>query len=350
MSSHTIRAGDISPYISNSKDHSLTKQKPSRNLLVIEQSITQLLLATKQLLDILTSWSQQQATKAEVSDIYVRLGTEFRMVCRACTVVGIETSDLGDVPEALKKILETALSQDPSRQNLDVYMPEIREVIINLLNGLKKKQQTARRNEPYTVCTTKREEGAPADLSHHLNATSRARVPSAIKSLYKYFMVPGMTNLAGGAYFLLSLSCSSLYTYIDPYSGRPPIPWLLPLRHSRIFHSHTDSFRPEDRCGIPFPLPYRPVHAVLFILAILFRQQASTFLRRRQIIHSLLNPQVLPPHSARSPGRCLHRTTIHSSQRHGPSRRLRQRLRTKPPPRRPHPIHQPGTGDPPNMR
>lgn len=40
---------------------------------------------------------------------------------------------------------------------------------------------------------------APADLSHHINTVSRARTANQMKVLYEYFMVPGMTNLAGGA-------------------------------------------------------------------------------------------------------------------------------------------------------
>lgn len=38
----------------------------------------------------------------------------------------------------------------------------------------------------------------PADLTHHFNASTRARKPSVMKGLYKYFMVPGMSNIAGG--------------------------------------------------------------------------------------------------------------------------------------------------------
>lgn len=39
---------------------------------------------------------------------------------------------------------------------------------------------------------------APADLSHHFSTMSRKRMPNKMKSLYKYFGTPGMTNLAGG--------------------------------------------------------------------------------------------------------------------------------------------------------
>lgn len=56
----------------------------------------------------------------------------------------METSDLGNVPDALRTILESTLSQDASPQSLEVYLPKIREIIINLLHGLKRKQQKLR--------------------------------------------------------------------------------------------------------------------------------------------------------------------------------------------------------------
>jgi hypothetical protein len=48
----------------------------------------------------------------------------------------------------------------------------------------------------------------PTDLTRHYNAVTRARKPSAMKGLYKYFMVPGMSNIAGGA--LSFISCAPL--------------------------------------------------------------------------------------------------------------------------------------------
>ncbi|PUU79738.1 actin interacting protein 3-domain-containing protein [Tuber borchii] len=120
------------------------KTSPSQHLSTIEKSVTQLLIATKQLLETLTAWSRQQATEAEVSDVYVRLGSEFNLACRAFTAIGVETADLGNVPDALRTILESTLSQDASPQSLDVYLPRIREIIINLLHGLKRKQQKLR--------------------------------------------------------------------------------------------------------------------------------------------------------------------------------------------------------------
>lgn len=79
-----------------------------------------------------------------MSDVYVRLGYEFNLACRAFNAIGVETSDLGPVPDVLRTILEDTLSQDASPQSLDRYLPQIRDIIINLLHGLKKKQARLR--------------------------------------------------------------------------------------------------------------------------------------------------------------------------------------------------------------
>lgn len=110
----------------------------------IEKSVTHLLVATKQLLETLTQWSRGQATDTQVSDVYVRLGYEFNMACRAFTAINVDTSDLGNVPELLRHILEATLSQEASVESLEKYLPRIRDIIINLLHGLKRKQQKLR--------------------------------------------------------------------------------------------------------------------------------------------------------------------------------------------------------------
>lgn len=113
----------------------------------IEKSVTHLLVATKQLLETLTQWSRGQATDAQVSDVYVRLGYEFNMACRAFTAINVDTSDLGNVPELLRNILESTLSQEASVESLEKYLPKIRDIIINLLHGLKRKQQKLRQKQ-----------------------------------------------------------------------------------------------------------------------------------------------------------------------------------------------------------
>ncbi|EOO01875.1 putative actin interacting protein 3 protein [Phaeoacremonium minimum UCRPA7] len=113
----------------------------------IEKSVTHLLVATKQLLETLTQWSRGQATDTQVSDVYVRLGYEFNMACRAFTAINVDTSDLGNVPELLRNILEATLSQEASVESLEKYLPRIRDIIINLLHGLKRKQQKLRQKQ-----------------------------------------------------------------------------------------------------------------------------------------------------------------------------------------------------------
>ncbi|KAI9714340.1 MAG: Bud site selection protein 6 [Bogoriella megaspora] len=120
------------------------RQNPQQQLSQIEKSVTHLLVATKQLLETLTEWSRGEASENNVSDVYVRLGYEFNIACRAFTAIGIETADLGPVPDLLRGILEETLSQEASKESLDRFLPRIRDIIINLLHGLKKKQQKLR--------------------------------------------------------------------------------------------------------------------------------------------------------------------------------------------------------------
>ncbi|PHH82955.1 hypothetical protein CDD82_4173 [Ophiocordyceps australis] len=114
----------------------------------IEKSVTHLLVATKQLLETLTQWSRGLATDSQVSDVYVRLGYEFNMACRAFSAINVDTSDLGNVPDLLRHILEATLSQEASVESLEKYLPRIRDIIINLLHGLKRKQQRLRQKQP----------------------------------------------------------------------------------------------------------------------------------------------------------------------------------------------------------
>ena len=118
--------------------------QPGQQLSQIEKSVTHLLIATKQLLETLTQWSRHNATEGDVSDVYVRLGYEFNIACRAFNSIGVDTADLGPVPELLRAILEETLSQEATPGSLDLFLPQIRDIIIGLLHGLKKKQQRLR--------------------------------------------------------------------------------------------------------------------------------------------------------------------------------------------------------------
>ena len=148
--------------------------QPQQQLSTIEKSVTHLLVATKQLLETLTMWSRGSAAESEVSDVYVRLGYEFNIACRAFNAIGVDTSDLGPVPDLLRTILEDTLSQEASQASLDRYLPRIRDIIINLLHGLKKKQQRLRQKN-----------GGNASVSSVSSATSasgEARPPRQVSS------------------------------------------------------------------------------------------------------------------------------------------------------------------------
>ncbi|KAF9096904.1 Bud site selection protein 6 [Mortierella sp. AD031] len=110
----------------------------------IEATVTKLLVATKQLLEGLTLWSTRKMTEDQVSDIFVQLATQFNLATQAFHEVGIDTSELAQIPDDLRNCLETALGEEPSPSSLDQYLPKIKEVIINLLQGLRMKQNLYR--------------------------------------------------------------------------------------------------------------------------------------------------------------------------------------------------------------
>ena len=145
----------------------------------IEKSVTHLLIATKQLLETLTKWSRHSATEGEVSDVYVRLGYEFNIACRAFNSIGVDVTDLGPVPDLLRQILEETLSQEASQASLDKYLPKIRDIIINLLHGLKRKQSRlrARQNKDGSQA------GGPARTTSSTSIASSASGGSADTSL-----------------------------------------------------------------------------------------------------------------------------------------------------------------------
>lgn len=115
-----------------------------KSLHTIESCVTRLLVSTKHLLESLTQWARQEADDKFVSDAYVKLGNDFKAATKAFTNSGIDTSDLGNVPQALRTILEAALSEAPSQENLDRFLPEIRNIIVTLLQNLKAKQTRAK--------------------------------------------------------------------------------------------------------------------------------------------------------------------------------------------------------------
>lgn len=122
----------------------LSSRTKRQSLSTIESSVTRLLVSTKHLLESLTQWARHEADDKFVSDAYVKLGNDFRAATRAFAASSVDISDIGDVPQALRIILEAALSEAPSQENLDRFLPNIRNIIVTLLQNLKAKQARAR--------------------------------------------------------------------------------------------------------------------------------------------------------------------------------------------------------------
>ncbi|KAJ7583375.1 hypothetical protein C8J56DRAFT_791227 [Mycena floridula] len=103
-----------------------------------------LLLATKQLQELLRLWSVKQASETDVSDCYVQLGTQFNTTVHAFSYHKIDVSDLLEIPQSLRTVLEQCLAEEPSRQTLESFLPAVRGVIYRLLKGLQHKQEAWR--------------------------------------------------------------------------------------------------------------------------------------------------------------------------------------------------------------
>ena len=145
MSSNNSRLTPDRTSVSSSTNivsHNLSGKRRSLN--TIESSVTRLLVSTKHLLESLTQWARKEADDKFVSDAYVKLGNDFRAAIRAFSNNGIDISDIGNVPQALRIILEAALSEAPSQENLDRFLPSIRNIIVTLLQTLKTKQAKAK--------------------------------------------------------------------------------------------------------------------------------------------------------------------------------------------------------------
>ncbi|KAI4720783.1 AIP3-domain-containing protein [Aureobasidium sp. EXF-10727] len=185
----------------SSAARSSTRQSAQpQQLSTIEKSVTHLLVATKQLLETLTQWSRNAASESEVSDVYVRLGYEFNIACRAFNGIGVDTQDLGPVPDLLRAILEETLSQEASQQSLDRFLPRIRDIIINLLHGLKKKQQRLRQRTSSGSQSSRQASAAESAADDLLARQSASRTQSqrVANELPAHDLPPRSASMQGG--------------------------------------------------------------------------------------------------------------------------------------------------------
>ncbi|GAA6047475.1 hypothetical protein JCM3770_005766 [Rhodotorula araucariae] len=130
----------------------------------LESTITRLLVATKQLLEGLAKWSRREVDEEEISQIYVQLGNDFNVACAAFAREGITMNELMAVPTDLRVCLESCLSNPPSQATLERHLPQVRQIIIGLLHGLRDKQRQYR-------------EGVAARRAREINGKGKSPVP-----------------------------------------------------------------------------------------------------------------------------------------------------------------------------
>ncbi|KAK4052224.1 Bud site selection protein 6 [Microbotryomycetes sp. JL221] len=123
---------------------SVTTHSSSAPTSHMESTITRLLVATKQLLEGLAKWSRGEVSEEHISDIYVKLGNDFNVACAAFQRENIAMNELLSVPTDLRECLETCLSEQPSQSTLEKHLPQVRQIIIGLLHGLREKQRLYR--------------------------------------------------------------------------------------------------------------------------------------------------------------------------------------------------------------
>ena len=125
----------------------------------VPTAVRQLLDSTKQLQEMLKLWGQEQISENEISNLYVQIGHEFNATISAFAYHRIDlrcvdptslrfglvhiyySSDIHDVPQDLRSVLERCLSEEPCQEVLDAYLPELREVLYRLLKGLQSRQE-----------------------------------------------------------------------------------------------------------------------------------------------------------------------------------------------------------------
>lgn len=167
-----------------------------QSLSTIESSVTRLLVSTKHLLESLTQWARQEADDKFVSDAYVKLGNDFRAATRSFTNAGVDVSDIGDVPQALRIILEAALSEAPSQENLDRFLPNIRNIIVTLLHNLKSKQLKAKTLSAEKQQKQKNPEEPRSSITSSSLVIPSTTVPTPASSSSSSAKVPAAKELA----------------------------------------------------------------------------------------------------------------------------------------------------------
>ncbi|KAI0752682.1 actin interacting protein 3-domain-containing protein [Daedaleopsis nitida] len=154
--SHNSRRTNQSVSSNASASSSRSERSRPQQSPAVESAVTRLLVSIKTLLESLTQWSKQTVDENQVSNVYVRLGNDFNAAVAAFSAFGIDMSELASVPEDLRSVLEACLSEDATPENLEIFLPEVRKIITNLLQGLRGKQSVYR----HIVSDQKRSDGS----------------------------------------------------------------------------------------------------------------------------------------------------------------------------------------------
>ncbi|KAI0628175.1 actin interacting protein 3-domain-containing protein [Trametes polyzona] len=139
----------------------------------VESAVTRLLVSIKVLLESLTQWSKQIVDENYVSDVYVRLGNDFNSAVAAFGAFGIDMNELSSVPDDLREVLEACLSEDATPENLERFLPRVRKIITQLLQGLRAKQSIYRR-----IVQDHKQRGDGSDRDSRSSRSDRVREES----------------------------------------------------------------------------------------------------------------------------------------------------------------------------
>ncbi|OCH86936.1 hypothetical protein OBBRIDRAFT_188779 [Obba rivulosa] len=123
----------------------------------VHNAVSRLLGLTKQLQDVLQLWGLRRASEEQVSDAFVLVGAQFSTTVNLFWQHQIDMSDLSHTLVDLRMVLESCLGEDPSPMIVDRYMPEVRRVLYDLLQGLRSKQG------PYWAAIYGRRSASPGD-------------------------------------------------------------------------------------------------------------------------------------------------------------------------------------------
>ncbi|KAF7729519.1 Bud site selection protein 6 [Apophysomyces ossiformis] len=138
----------------------------------VERTITRLLMSTKKLLEGLTAWSVGKVTDIQVEEIYHTLAADFILVTRAFETAQMPMIDVARIPEDLHACLRVLLVQEPSTWVLEQHISSIRDVILRLLQALKRKQARLRDRAEFDLTPRSPDRLSSSSMGSHGSSSS----------------------------------------------------------------------------------------------------------------------------------------------------------------------------------